>query len=483
MDLIYQEHILPVGRVKRIPSSATRHLAAHSECWQKRSFSGVVPKTLLALESEDEYNIYENRVFARLLDHLERYLQRRCSEVACIEEAIKEREKLDGSGVYWEASKAICSLWGEGFAVADSFQDEAVEGRGTLSVLRSLLRQTRGLQESHLYRAIPTKDVVGFKIKMTNALTHDQHYRHVAKLWHQWIDYSKKERVEPEVIFSQNTENAEAYVTYVSALTFRALEELGYSNSKNGAQFVSSGRNPVIVESEHYNLALKSGDSILRIVPLFSQLLGDYGSTDSGTTQTVLITPESVAFDMNKLVQAGSPLYFYTLEAMVVRLSSWLALRTVRVMNQSVKKLPEKVIDIIETKYAEHFEIDKHDAVLRSPLGERFDHIKQDLSRMSRDVSTTRFLSQLEEYSHSLDALLICPLCGSKSSVQTYLPRDARCFEIRGDNCDHVWKIDKTGAASRYLVVEPASVNDPDHVDLDRFTRFGRYKWVAELPY
>ena len=38
MELIYNEHLLPVGRVKRIPSSATRHLAAHSECWQKRSF-------------------------------------------------------------------------------------------------------------------------------------------------------------------------------------------------------------------------------------------------------------------------------------------------------------------------------------------------------------------------------------------------------------------------------------------------------------
>jgi hypothetical protein len=438
----------------------------------------------LALESEDEYNIYENRVFARLLDHLERYLRRRCSEVACIEEAIKEREKLDvsGVGVYWETSNAICSLWGEGFTVADSFQDEAVEGRDTLSVLRSLLRQIRGLQESRLYRAIPIKDVVGFKIKMTNALTHDQHYRHVAKLWHQWIDCSKKERVEPEVIFSQNTESAEAYVTYVSALTFRALEELGYSNSKEETQFVTSGRDPVIVESEHYNLVLKSGDSILRIVPLFSQLLGGYGSTDSDATQTVLITPESVAFDMAKRVQAGSPLYFYTLEAMVTRLSSWLGIQTVRVMDQRLDKLPNKVIDILESKYAEHFEINKRGVVLRTPLGERLNHIKQDLSHMSRDVSITRFLSELEEYSHSLDALLICPICSRQSSSKSYIPRDAGCFEIKGGSCNHVWKIDRDASATRSFTVEPTSANEPENVVLGQFESYGRYKWSIELP-
>jgi hypothetical protein len=482
MDLIYQEYLLPVSRVKRIPSSATRHLAAHSECWQKLSFSGVIPKTLLALESEDEYNIYENRVFARLLDHIENYLRRRCSEVACIEEAIKEREKLDGSGVYWEASNAICSLWGEGFTVADSFQDEAIQGQDTLSALRLLLRKIRGLQESRLYKAIPIKDVVGFKIKMTNALTHDQHYRHVGKLWHQWIDFSKKERVEPDVIFSQNTENAEAYVTYVSALTIRALEELGYSNSNDGILFVSSGRNPVVVETAHYNIVLKSGDSILRIVPLFSQHLGDYSSTVSSTTQTVLITPENIAFDMKTMVQAGSPLYFYTLEAMVVRLSSWLTLETVKVMSQSLEKLPAQVVDIIGAKYSEYFEIDKNKAILRFPLGEQLEQIKKDLSQISHNESTLPFLSNLEEYSHSLDALLICPVCGSQTVSNSYVPRDDRCFEIRGSSCSHVWKIDRDASSSRSFIVEPTNTNEPENVDKNKLINYGRYKWSIGLP-
>jgi hypothetical protein len=478
MELIYNEHLLPVGRVKRIPSSATRHLAAHSECWQKRSFAGVVPKTLLALESEDEYNIYENRVFARLLDHLERYLRRRCNEVACIEDAIKEREKLDGSGIYWETSNAICSLWGEGFTDTDSFQDEAAEGHDTLGVLRFLLRQVRGLQESRLYRSIPKKDVIGFKIKMTNTLTHDQHYRYVAKLWHQWIDYSKTERVSPEVVFSQNTQSAEAYVIYVNALIHRALEELGYS--KEGAVYCSPGRNAVSIDSENFNVILKSGGSSLRAVPIFGQLLGSYDSADSQAAQTILITSENLDFHIGDFMQTGSPLYFYTLEAMVVRIASWLALQTVRVMNRNLTKVPREVIDIAQTKYSEHFVIDKHDVILHLPLDGKFDHIKQDLSRVSRDVSTTQFLPLLEEYALAFDSLLICPSCGNKTGVKNYVPRDARCFEISGDSCDHVWKIDKKDAVSRYFIVEPSGVNYPE--TMAEFKRFGRYKWTVELP-
>ena len=40
MDLIYEERLLPVGRVKKVPGTASRHLAAHSECWQKRTLQG-----------------------------------------------------------------------------------------------------------------------------------------------------------------------------------------------------------------------------------------------------------------------------------------------------------------------------------------------------------------------------------------------------------------------------------------------------------
>ena len=57
MEMTYEEYLVPVSRAKKISPSANVHLASHSECWQTRTFDGVIPKKVLALESEDQLNI------------------------------------------------------------------------------------------------------------------------------------------------------------------------------------------------------------------------------------------------------------------------------------------------------------------------------------------------------------------------------------------------------------------------------------------
>jgi len=480
MDLVYQEHLLPVGRVKKIPSSATKYLAAHSECWQKRSFSGVIPKTLLALESEDEYNIYENRVFARLLDHLERYLLRRCNQVSLIEETIKESVKFEGSEVYWEAGRAIYLLWGEGFSASNDLDEEGIEGSATLKVLRLLLKQIRGLQQSRLYKAIPRNDEIGFRIRMTNALTHDQHYRHVARLWHQWSECSKSSKLDPEVIFDNNTDYSKAYILYVKALVFRALKELGYSKKDNG--FDLSGKVSIEVSDESYNLILKLGESTMKIVSVFGPLPDDITTQISKNKQVIVITPETSGFSLRESLQGASPLYFYTLEAMVTRLSTWIALQGAEVMTRKLEKLPNKVRDMMLQEYKDNFKVEKHTAILRWPLGEKLEHITHKLKAFKQDASINQFVPQFEKYSSNMDALLICPLCGKATNFHNYAPRDTGCFEINGTECNHVWKIDKDDSSKRFFVVEPASVDNGQQSGMDKFKKFGRYKWVCELP-
>jgi len=480
MDLVYQEHLLPVGRVKKTPSSATKYLAAHSECWQKRSFSGVIPKTLLALESEDEYNIYENRVFVRLLDHLERYLLRRCNEVSLIEKTIKESVRFEGAEVYWEAGRAIYSLWGEGFSANNDLEEEEIEGSATLQVLRSLLKKVRGLQQSRLYKAIPRNDEVGFRIRMTNALTHDQHYRHVARLWHQWSEYSKSGKLDPEVIFDNNTAYSKAYILYVKALVFRALEELGYSNKDDGFHLL--GRASIEVSDESYNLILKLGGSAMKIVSIFGRLPDDSTSQISKNEQIIVITPETSGFSLCERSQGASPLYFYTLEAMVTRLSTWIALQTAKIMTRTLERLPNKVRDMMLQEYKDNFKVEKHTAILRAPLGEKFEHIKDKLKAFKQDASINQFVPQLEKYSNEIDTLLICPLCGRATNTQNYTPRDTGCFEIKGTECNHVWKIDKDSLSKRSFVVKPATIDVALQTGMDEFKQFGRYKWVYELP-
>jgi len=479
VDMVYQENFLPVSRVKRIPASATRHLAAHSECWQKRSFSGVVPKTLLALESEDEFNIYENRVFARLLDHLERYLQRRCSEVACIEDAITKRKKLDGAGVYWETRERICSLWGEGFSSSDVAQEEATQGQDTLAILRSLLRTIRGLRESRLYRAIPPKDDIGFQIRMTNTLTHDQHYRHIARLWHEWNEFSRTGRLDPKVLFQQKLANAASYFTYSKGLIFRGLEELGYANS--GERFTAAGRKDISVVWECSNLTLKCAESSITFVPMLSAIAKVPSFPSANSDQVVILSPDISSFDLSIPYQTASPLYFYTLEAMVSRLSSWLTRQAVSVMDFKLDKLPSNVLNLIGEKYSDVFELKKYDAFLRYPLGSYLATIQRSLSSLALGSPTNELISKLEDYSADMDLLLACPVCRSVASKSDYSVRDERGFEVIASNCDHTWKINKNSTSNRFLVVSPKSDRGKALGDEDEFFRFGRYKWSVKL--
>ncbi|MFW1480339.1 hypothetical protein ACEWA0_23140, partial [Vibrio parahaemolyticus] len=74
MSMRYDTELLPTSRVKRYANNYQAHLVAHSECWQQRTVVGIIPKKLMAKVSEDEVAIYENIVYARLIDNLFNYL-------------------------------------------------------------------------------------------------------------------------------------------------------------------------------------------------------------------------------------------------------------------------------------------------------------------------------------------------------------------------------------------------------------------------
>lgn len=481
MELIYQEHLLPIGRVKRFSATAGRHLAAHSECWQKRSFTEVVPRSLLALESEDEYNIYENRVFARLLDHLDRYLQRRCREVARIEEAITEAISFEASeDLYFGLTHSVCQLWGEGFKGGEVVTDKAEQEQGTLQVLRSLLREIRGLRSSKLYSTIPKGDDIGFQIRMTNTLSHDQHYRHVARLWHLWLEYGNEGRVDPKDEFQSNSHFAEAYCTYVEELVKRSLVELGGKVTKTG--FVVSGSRILNLSKEYNVITLDLEGERLTIVPVYDA--GNFDETLSVIVpekKRIIVTPVSRDFRLAGNGQPASPLYFYTLEAMVSQISSWLSLHTVSILSDKLKKLPSSVRNVLKSKYSEFFSFNGTDATLRRSLGLSLSDVHREFKNTAQDTSAMRFLTSLDTYSGRMDALLACPLCGKMADSHAYHPRDGQAFEVSGASCGHFWRIDKDKDARRYFVAGPTD-DEESLPSGNSFKDYGRFKYRFELP-
>ena len=112
LSMRYETEVLAVGRAHRLDSAFQRHLSAHSECWAARTLSGVVPKAVLARVSEDDANIYEHRVYARLLDHLDSYLHQRIAKLTNIgQRYTKALAFQDSETVDYRLQNAICGVW------------------------------------------------------------------------------------------------------------------------------------------------------------------------------------------------------------------------------------------------------------------------------------------------------------------------------------------------------------------------------------
>ncbi len=473
MELIYIENLLPISRVKKFPQSAVRHLAAHSSCWQKRTFTSVVPKSLLALESKDEFNIYENKVYARLIDHLERYLQRRCREVEKIEEVIKKSGNFSpDKKLYWPMSRGILELWKEGYGLSA----DAEGGKGTLLQLKKMLKDIRGLKQTGLYKSIPLKDDVGIKIRLTNVLSHDQHYRHVAHLWYMWQDNSKDIKIEPKNALRLNRLLANAYVNYVRLLIERALVDLGFLSEKDN-EYVSLNGSKVSVQYKNHNIVLGFGVNTITFIPMYSPLKDKLQFKDA-----IIVSPESNDYEYEKNVQCASSLYFYSLECLVNRISIWLLkFRLMDFIADKIEKVPSEVSNLITKKYGDLFHLQGTSAYLKKPSTQAVSNIFESFKKSANtDVSIKTFLANLDDHSRHLNQLLYCPLCQEFTDERDFMVRDNRAFMING-KCGHIWKIDLDENGRMSFLSHP---NDGENIySLDNKTRLMKYGRFSQEIY
>lgn len=70
INLKFKDEVLPVEFVKRMNSSTFSNLSQHPEMISKFEKSEVVPSKLLSKVYIDDYSIYENQVFAKLIDDI-----------------------------------------------------------------------------------------------------------------------------------------------------------------------------------------------------------------------------------------------------------------------------------------------------------------------------------------------------------------------------------------------------------------------------
>lgn len=223
LDLHYEDEVADVARVRRLAKGALVHLASHSECWQRQTLNGVIPKKVLARFSEDDYGIYENRVYARLLDKIERHLQKRLSALKSLQATLGQALKFyQSDDVDYRLSHEVCRLWGMTFDQAETSKASELLSE-TLAVLQRLYRTISGLQQSGLYLQVSRQAQITGALHLTNILSHDPHYRHLAILWDLLAKATVANRKTPEERFRQNQYLANAYSRYAGLILRHAL--------------------------------------------------------------------------------------------------------------------------------------------------------------------------------------------------------------------------------------------------------------------
>ena len=184
MDMRYDEELVDISRAKKIANNAHRHLAIHSETWQQRTLVGIHPKKILARLSEDEIAIYENKVFVSLLDKLRYFLASRLNELQQQQQNLTDALHLgDASIIFYKLRDSLCQLWAENLTDEQS-QSVLEQLESTIDKNKGLLERIKGLQSFGLYVQIPVNlKRIPDQLHKTNILTHDQHYRHLSRLW------------------------------------------------------------------------------------------------------------------------------------------------------------------------------------------------------------------------------------------------------------------------------------------------------------
>ena len=214
-----------VSKARRLATQASSYLAAHTEDWDRPTLRAVIPKRILALVREDQFDIYENRVAVRLVDHLDAYLSRRATEVSRLLRLFNEvgnHDSTAGQGSHWR-QKRVYQLWGDSLDAGEARR----KAERTLEQLKFLKYSVSGLMDSVLYREVPRRAFVSTTLTMTNILANDAHYRRVAELWLAWARLGLEMSPRPDKHFEELQELCHCFAEFSLLLVIRGLDQLG----------------------------------------------------------------------------------------------------------------------------------------------------------------------------------------------------------------------------------------------------------------
>ena len=216
--------LVQASQVRRVTPAAIMRLTAHSEDWVALRPGGVWPERLLNPGREADLDFYENRVLARLIDHLWQYVHGRLIEVERIEAMLDDVSAYaeDASGRPWRVSQHLFRLI-EGLVANTDRRTHVYRQRKSLEKLRDALVELRG---PTILPGVHRRADVGTVLRSTNVFTNDDGYRNAAKLWQAWVAYRGGNESAGSST-DQIQEWCESFTRYTGLLVMHALAQLG----------------------------------------------------------------------------------------------------------------------------------------------------------------------------------------------------------------------------------------------------------------
>lgn len=196
--LRYDDEVLPVDRAQRISRNAERDLHRYAQ-WAAYHDGDIMLQRVLAEVSEDQLDLYENRVFTTLVHHLLERAQRRmvrCEsslrELKSFEDSLMRLERLGQYRRQEQVKQRNRQLTDE----RDKLAQLTAQGEQTLQTLQSQVAVLHYLLQSDVARACQRR--AWWPLRDTNALSFDPRYRELPYLWRLLLDEEReREQLDP----------------------------------------------------------------------------------------------------------------------------------------------------------------------------------------------------------------------------------------------------------------------------------------------
>lgn len=410
LDMHYEDEVTDIARARRLSKGALVHLASHSEHWQRQTLSGVIPRKVLARLSEDNYNIYENRVYARLLDKLDRYLRARLSTLGSLQATVEQAiEFYKSEDINHRLAHAVCEIWGMTFDQSATSKASELLSE-TLSTLQGLHKTIRGLQQSGLYTLVDRNARVESGLHRTNILSHDPSYRHVATLWELLGRSQAGAKVTAEERFRRSQHFAQAYSRYAGLVLRRALQP--YLGGKDEGEW--AGRTLRLRQNNlEWELVSASEDEVLlTVVPWLTMET----PSEQAVPANRLIAWPAIGQELAQEAFAGqwvplSPSDMYCEERFGLLIDRTLQRLLLANYGLPLEKVPLAVLKLADGSPALQVSLQAKTIQVREVLEEK---LLSELKKVLKAGNALRLESDLFKRNEEIKTLRVCPVCRSE---------------------------------------------------------------------